>query len=167
MVPLSLNATTPPGDTRPDCEAQVSDLASSLGRPVCTGLKKMKGLASHPWTVAQPAGQSLKLGWGYGLGERLCGRDANALAEELETLWFTALLLRVQEVFGRYFISLHSARSACSLTALGRTDLRCQGQREEVAAAVAALRWDRCHLAGTGTDSPGCSLDVRLDSARA
>ena len=48
-------------------------------------------------------------------------------AIELEPLWFTALLLRVQEVFGCY-ISLHSARSACRLTALGRTNLRCQGQ---------------------------------------
>jgi hypothetical protein len=26
----------------------------------------MKGLAPHPWAVAQPTGQSLKLGWGYG-----------------------------------------------------------------------------------------------------
>ena len=38
------------------------------------------------------------------------------------SMCFTALLLRVPEVFGCY-ISLHSARSACRLTALGRTDL--------------------------------------------
>jgi hypothetical protein len=42
------------------CQARVSDFASSLGSPVCTGLKKMKGLAPHPWTVTQPTGQSLK-----------------------------------------------------------------------------------------------------------
>jgi hypothetical protein len=56
-------------------------------------------------------------------GERLCGGDAKALAEELEPLWLSALLRRVPEAFGCY-ISLHSARSACRLTALGRTDLR-------------------------------------------
>lgn len=39
--------------------ARVSDFASSLGRPVYTGLKKMKGLAPHPWAVTQPTGQSL------------------------------------------------------------------------------------------------------------
>ena len=61
MVPLGLLAT----DTRPGCVARVSDSASSLGRPVCTGLKKIKGLASHPLAVAQPTGQSLKSGWGY------------------------------------------------------------------------------------------------------
>jgi hypothetical protein len=38
----------------------VSNFASSLGRPVYTGLKQMKGLAPHPWAVAQPTGQSLK-----------------------------------------------------------------------------------------------------------
>jgi hypothetical protein len=39
-------------------------------------------------------------------------------------LWLTALLLRVKEVFGCY-VSLHSARSACTgrLTAQGRTNL--------------------------------------------
>jgi hypothetical protein len=31
----------------------VSNLASSLGRPVCTGLKKKKGIAPHSWAVAQ------------------------------------------------------------------------------------------------------------------
>ena len=123
----------------------------------------MKDLAPNPWTAAQPTGQSLKLGWGYGLGcvrvgghpsptpegasnlqpvlhhagvvsaqnwstgERLCGGVANALAEELEPLWLAALLFRVPEAFGCY-ISLQSTRSACRLTALGRTDLRCQGQ---------------------------------------
>jgi hypothetical protein len=44
------------------------------------------------------------------------------MAEELEPLWLTVLLLRVPEDFG-FHISLHSARSACRLTALGRTDL--------------------------------------------
>ena len=97
----------------------------------------MKGLAPHPWSVAQvvaqPTGQTLKRGWGvnayegsnpppspegasnlqpvlhhagvvsaqnWSTGKRLCGGDANALAKELEPLWFTALLLRVPEVFG-------------------------------------------------------------------
>ena len=32
----------------------------------------------------------------------LGGGDANAMAEELEPLWLTALLLRVPEVFGCY-----------------------------------------------------------------
>jgi hypothetical protein len=45
-------------------------------------------------------------------GERLCGGDANAMAEALEPLLLTALLLRVPEAFGCY-IGLHSARSAC------------------------------------------------------
>jgi hypothetical protein len=40
--------------------ARVSDFASSLGRPVYTGLKQMKGLAPHPWAVMQPTGQSLQ-----------------------------------------------------------------------------------------------------------
>jgi hypothetical protein len=47
----------------------------------------------------------------WSTGERLCGGEANALAEELEPLWRTALLLRVLEALGCY-ISLHSARSA-------------------------------------------------------
>jgi len=59
----------------------------------------------------------------WSTAEHLCGGDANALAEELEALCFTALLLRVTDVFGCYII-LHSARSACRLTALGRTNLR-------------------------------------------
>ena len=29
----------------------VSDLVNSLGRSVCTRLKKMKSLAPHPWAV--------------------------------------------------------------------------------------------------------------------
>jgi hypothetical protein len=41
----------------------------------------------------------------------LCGGVANIVAEELESLWLAALLLRVPEAFGRY-ISLHSARPA-------------------------------------------------------
>jgi hypothetical protein len=58
----------------------------------------------------------------------VCGylSHANAIAEELEPLWVTMLLLRVPEDFGCY-ISLHSARSACRLTVLGHTYLRCQG----------------------------------------
>jgi hypothetical protein len=48
----------PPGDTGPDCVAQSSDFASSLERPVCNGLKKMKGLAPHPWAITQSTGQS-------------------------------------------------------------------------------------------------------------
>jgi hypothetical protein len=52
----------------------------------------------------------------------------NALAEELEPLLLTALLLRVPEALGCNYISLHSARSTCRLTALGRNDLKCQGQ---------------------------------------
>ena len=51
----------------------------------------------------------------------------NAMAEKPESLWLTALLLRVPEAFGCY-VSLRSARSARGLTALGRTHLRCQGQ---------------------------------------
>jgi hypothetical protein len=31
----------------------LSDIASSLGRPVYTGLKKLKGLAPHPWTITE------------------------------------------------------------------------------------------------------------------
>ena len=125
----------------------MSDFASSLGRPVYTGLKQMKGLAPHPWAVAQPTGQSLKWmrecvggegspppspkgasnlqpvlrhasvvsaqNWLTGelLYSLLCGGVANIVAEELESLWLAALLLRVPEAFGRY-ISLHSARPA-------------------------------------------------------
>jgi hypothetical protein len=47
-----------------------------------------------------------------------------------EPLWLKALLLRVPEAFESY-ISLHSARSAYGLTALGRTNssnLRCQAR---------------------------------------
>ena len=33
--------------------ARLSDIASSLGRPVYTGLKKLKGLAPHPWTITE------------------------------------------------------------------------------------------------------------------
>jgi hypothetical protein len=44
------------------------------------------------------------------------------MAEELEPLWLAALLLRVPEAF-IFFISLPSARSACGLTVLGRTNL--------------------------------------------
>ena len=43
-----------------------------------------------------------------------------AMEEKLESLWLTALLLRVPEAFECY-ISLRSARSARGLTALGRT----------------------------------------------
>ncbi len=53
---------------------------------------------------------------------------AKAMAEELDPLWLTALLLRVLVAFGCY-ISLHSAGSVCTVTVLGRTDLTgCQGQ---------------------------------------
>ena len=62
MVPLSLIATARRHyansfvlatavintHTSPGCVARVSNLASSLGRPVCTWLKKKKGLAPHP-----------------------------------------------------------------------------------------------------------------------
>ena len=41
--------------------------------------------------------------------------------------WFTFLLATILEVLECY-IRLHSARSACWLTAIGRTNLRCQGQ---------------------------------------
>ena len=44
-------------------------LASSLGRSVCTELKKIKGLASHPWAVilvTQTPDQLLGLRWGCG-----------------------------------------------------------------------------------------------------
>ena len=44
----------PPGDTGPGCVARLSNIASSLGRPVYTGLKKIKGLAPHPWAVLSP-----------------------------------------------------------------------------------------------------------------
>ena len=69
----------------------------------------------------------------WSTGGRLCGGDANALAEELEPLWLTALLLRVPEAFELFgcFISLHSARSSMWLTALGRTDLRMRGGEED------------------------------------
>ena len=55
MVPLSLFATARRHWTwlRSASERPshfVSDLASSLGSPVCTGPNKMKGLAPHPWT---------------------------------------------------------------------------------------------------------------------
>ena len=36
-------------------------------------------------------------------GERLCGGGANAMADELEPLWLTALLLRVPEAFACFF----------------------------------------------------------------
>ena len=51
-------------------------------------------------------------GQNWSTGEYLCGGDTYVLAEELEPLWFTALLLRVPEAFECY-ISLHSVRSAC------------------------------------------------------
>jgi hypothetical protein len=35
----------------------------------------------------------------FSTGEHLRGGDANAMAEELEPLWLTALLLRVPETF--------------------------------------------------------------------
>jgi hypothetical protein len=62
------------------------------------------------------------------------------MAEELEPLWLTAILLRVQEAFGCY-ISLHSARSARRLpvTSMGRTDLRCQGQMQGVRGGGASV----------------------------
>ncbi len=53
----------------------------------------------------------------WSAGARLRGGDANMLAEELEPGWLTAHLLRVPESFGCY-ISQHSTRSACRLTAL-------------------------------------------------
>ena len=40
------------------------------------------------------------------------------MAEKLEPLWLTVLLLRVPEAFGCY-ISLHSARAAFRLTVFG------------------------------------------------
>ena len=46
--------------------------------------------------------------------EHLCGGDANVLAKELEPLWLI-VILRVQETL-KCYISLYSARSACSLT---------------------------------------------------
>ena len=43
-----------------------SEQLSQFSRdPAYTGLQKMKGLAPHPCAVAQPTGQSIKLGWVY------------------------------------------------------------------------------------------------------
>jgi hypothetical protein len=70
--------------------------------------------ASNPQPVLHLAG--VASAQNRSTGERLKGGDANAMAEELEPLWLTAILLRVPEAFGCY-ISLHSARSACRLTA--------------------------------------------------
>jgi hypothetical protein len=56
--------------------------------------------ASNPQPVLRDAGVATAQNWST--GEHLCGEhlcDANALAEELEPLWFTALLLGVPEVF--------------------------------------------------------------------
>jgi len=36
----------------------LSDIASSLGRPVYTCLKKMKGLVPNPWAITRPTGKS-------------------------------------------------------------------------------------------------------------
>ena len=99
---------------------------------------------SHPPTirVLRHAGLGFSvlclLRTNWSTGERLCGGDANALAEELEPLWLITLLLRVPEAFGCY-ISPHSARSACRLTALVRTNLRCRVRvrvRSEMEACV-------------------------------
>ena len=40
MVPLSLITTNSLGASTPGCIARVSDLANSLGKPVCTGGEK-------------------------------------------------------------------------------------------------------------------------------
>jgi hypothetical protein len=32
---------------------RLNHIASSFGRPVYTGLKRMKGLAPHPWSIIQ------------------------------------------------------------------------------------------------------------------
>ena len=98
--------------------------------------------ASHLQPVRRHAGLGFSvlclLRTNWSTGERLCGGDANALAEELEPLWLITLLLRVPEAFGCY-ISPHSARSACRLTALVRTNLRCRVRvrvRSEMEACV-------------------------------
>jgi hypothetical protein len=99
--------------------ARVRNVVSSLGRPVCTGLKNRRS-CTPSWSVAHPTGQSLKLGGGmdaYGgggnlqsvlhhagevsaqnwsTGDRLCVSDANVLAEELEPLWLTVILSESQ-----------------------------------------------------------------------
>ena len=76
---------------------------------------------SNPQPVLRHVGVVSTQKWAT--GERLCGGDANVLSEELEPLRFTALLLRAPEAFGCY-ISLHSARSACRLTDLSRSQSR-------------------------------------------
>ncbi len=50
---------------------------------------------SNPQTVLRHAGVVSDQNWST--GELLCGSVANVLAEKLEPLWFTALLLRVPE----------------------------------------------------------------------
>jgi hypothetical protein len=98
--------------------ARVSDFASSLGRPVYTGLKQMKGLAPHPWadySAHWPVTQMDACVCGGERHQLLCVGVAYIFAEEPEPLWLAALLLGVPEAFGRY-ISLHSARSAYRVT---------------------------------------------------
>jgi hypothetical protein len=62
----------PPGTVEPDHHLQetlkwlhsASEKLRKFSREA--QLKKRGGLAPHPWAVAQPTGQSLKLGWEYG-----------------------------------------------------------------------------------------------------
>ncbi len=91
----------------------------------CGGGGTLGGGVINPKPVLRHTGGVSAQNWST--GERLCGGDAKVLSEELEHLWFTSLLLRVPEAFGRY-VSLHSVRSTCRLTALIRTNLRYQGQ---------------------------------------
>ena len=86
----------------------MSNLASSQSRPVARA-KKQRRVLYNLQPVLHHAGVVSSQNWPT--GERLCGGDANAMADELEPLWLTALLLRVPEAFGCY-ISLHSGRSA-------------------------------------------------------
>ena len=43
--------------------ARLRDIASSLGRPVYTGLKKKKGLTPHPWAIILSPLASHTLKW--------------------------------------------------------------------------------------------------------
>jgi hypothetical protein len=118
-------------------------------------------LSTHPWSVTQPTGQSLKLGWGYGSvcgggappppprgAQQSAARPASCLRSVCSDFrqvipfvsvtpmpWQRNLNLGGSQLSSSEsqrpldvscYISLHSARSACRLTALGRTNLRCQ-----------------------------------------
>jgi hypothetical protein len=89
--------------------------------------------ASNPQTVLCHA--SIVSAQNWSAGDRpVCVSDANVLAEELEPLWFTAILLRVPEArLWMLSVCTQPGQQACRLAILGRTNLRCQGYISNIA----------------------------------